>query len=63
MTRARHVRVMIARVMRGVMWHAGGGRDATRTRAVGCARVGGRICVSDASHARDHGACMIRARS
>ena len=50
MMRTRHVRVMIARVMRDVTWRTGSARDATRTRTreVGRAHVGGRICVSDA---------------
>jgi len=50
MRRARHANVMTARVMRGVTWRTGSARDATRTRtrAVGRARAGGRICVSDA---------------
>ena len=34
-------------------------RDATRTRTVGCAHVGGRMSVSDAHHACDHDAHMI----
>ena len=62
---ACHARVMIAHVMRGMAWCAGGAarRDATRTRAVGCACVGGRIPVSDARHACDHDGRMIRTRS
>ena len=61
----RHVCVMIVHVMCGVTWRAGGAarRDATRTRAVGCARVGGRMSVSDARHACDHDGRMIRTRS
>jgi len=65
MMHARRARVMIAHVIRGVTWHTGGAawRDATRTRAVGCACVGGRMSVSDARHTCDHDGRMIRARS
>ena len=61
MMHARRARVMIAHVIRGVTWHTGGAawRDATRTRAVGCLCVGGRMSVSDAHHACDHDAHMI----
>ena len=71
MMRARHVRVVIAHMMRGVTSRAGGAarrgaarRDATRTtRTVGCTRVRDRMPLSDTRHARDHDARMIRARS
>ena len=65
MMHARRARVMIAHVIRDVTWHTGGAawRDATRTRAVGCACVGGRMSVSDARHTCDHDGRMIRARS
>ena len=63
---AHHACIMIARVMRGVAWHAGGAawRGAMMRRARRRGRlVADRKCVSDARHARDHDACMIRARS
>ena len=67
MMRTRHVRVVIAHMMRGVTSRAGGAarRGARRCDAHdedGCTRVRDRMPISDTRHACDHDARMIRAR-